>query len=161
MSKGPLNFGALMTPNSMFGSMGNNQMINSLSNANAIAESQAQQAAQSMQPQGSGITGMVNQEVKTPPSTFDLSSQAVAMGMFGNNNARNNSLIGSGLMKKEPAIDPCSAEFDYDVATNPPHNMTAKQIKEARKNCKDNSETEESSAKREESMSRSSQGENN
>ncbi len=36
---------------------------------------------------------------------------------------------------KEPSIDPCSAEFDYDVATNPPHNMTAKQIREARKKC--------------------------
>ena len=62
---------------------------------------------------------------------------------------------------KEPAIDPCSAEFDYDVATNPPHNMTAKQIREARKNCKDNSETEEQSAKRDKATSRDAQGEIN
>eukprot|EP01047_Picozoa_sp_COSAG01_P038702 COSAG01_NODE_3156_length_6491_cov_6.035513_6_plen_162_part_00 len=161
MSKGPLNFGALMTPSSMFGSMGNNQMINSLSNANAIAAAQAQQAASSMQPQGSGVTDMsnvngltsvANQQIKTPPSIFNPSSQATAMGMFG----------GSGLMKKEPAIDPCSAEFDYDIASNPPHNMTSKQIKEARKNCKgSSSETEESSAKRDFSMSRGSQGEKN
>tara|TARA_R100001480_G_scaffold72576_1_gene83564 strand:- start:678 stop:1160 length:483 start_codon:yes stop_codon:yes gene_type:complete len=160
MSKGPLNFGALMTPSSMFGSMGNNQMINSLSNANAIAAAQAQQAASSMQPQGSGVTdmsntngtnNMFNQQIKTPAPIFDPNSQAAAMGMFG----------GSGLMKKEPAADPCSPEFDYDVASNPPHNMTAKQIKEARKKCKDNSETEESSAKRDESMSRGAQGENN
>ena len=157
MSKGPLNFGALMTPSSMFGSMGNNQMINSLSNANAIAAAQAQQAASSMQPQGSGVTdmsnvnGVANQQVKTPPSIFNPSSQAAAMGMFG----------GSGLMKKEkePAMDPCSEEFDYDVAID--SGMTTKQIREARKKCKDNSETEESSAKRDESMSRSAQGENN
>jgi hypothetical protein len=159
MSKGPLNFGALMTPSSMFGSMGNNQMINSLSNANAIAAAQAQQAASSMQPQGSGITdmsnvngltGVANQQIKTPPSIFNPNSQAAAMGMFG----------GSGLMKKEPAMDPCSPEFDYEVATDA--GMTAKQIKEARKNCKgSSSETEESSAKRDFSMSRGSQGEKN
>lgn len=34
---------------------------------------------------------------------------------------------------KEPAMDPCSAEFDYDVATDA--GMTAKQIREARKKC--------------------------
>ena len=67
----------------------------------------------------------------------------------------------SPFNKKEPAMDPCSAEFDYDVATNPPHNMTAKQIREARKNCKDNSETEEQSAKRDEATSRDAQGEIN
>ena len=65
----------------------------------------------------------------------------------------------SPFNKKEPAMDPCSAEFDYEVATDA--GMTAKQIKEAREKCKDNSETEESSAKREDSMNRSSQGEQN
>ena len=34
---------------------------------------------------------------------------------------------------KEPAMDPCSAEFDYEVATDA--GMTAKQIREARKKC--------------------------
>jgi len=65
----------------------------------------------------------------------------------------------SPFNKKEPAMDPCSAEFDYEVATDA--GMTAKQIREARKKCKDNSETEESSAKRDVSMSRGSQGEKN
>jgi len=65
----------------------------------------------------------------------------------------------SPFNKKEPAMDPCSAEFDYEVATDA--GMTAKQIREARKKCKDNSETEESSAKRDVSMSRGSQGEQN
>jgi hypothetical protein len=65
----------------------------------------------------------------------------------------------SPFNKKEPAMDPCSAEFDYEVATDA--GMTAKQIREARKKCKDNSETEESSAKRDVSMSRGSQGERN
>ncbi len=36
-------------------------------------------------------------------------------------------------LKKEPAMDPCSAEFDYEVATDA--GMTAKQIREARKKC--------------------------
>jgi len=66
----------------------------------------------------------------------------------------------SPFNKKEPAMDPCSAEFDYEVATDA--GMTAKQIREARKKCKgSSSETEESSAKRDESMSRGSQGEQN
>lgn len=34
---------------------------------------------------------------------------------------------------KEPAMDPCSAEFDYEVASDA--GMTAKQIREARKKC--------------------------
>ncbi len=34
---------------------------------------------------------------------------------------------------KEPAMDPCSAEFDYEVATDA--GMTAEQIREARKKC--------------------------
>jgi hypothetical protein len=65
----------------------------------------------------------------------------------------------SPFNKKEPAMDPCSPEFDYEVATDA--GMTAKQIKEARKNCKDNSETEEQSAKRDEATSRDAQGEIN
>ena len=39
----------------------------------------------------------------------------------------------SPFNKKEPAMDPCSAEFDYEVATDA--GMTAKQIKEARAKC--------------------------
>jgi len=39
----------------------------------------------------------------------------------------------SPFNKKEPAMDPCSAEFDYEVATDA--GMTAKQIREARKKC--------------------------
>ena len=65
----------------------------------------------------------------------------------------------SPFNKKEPAMDPCSAEFDYEVATDA--GMTAKQIREARKNCKDNSETEEQSAKRDKATSRDAQGEIN
>ena len=65
----------------------------------------------------------------------------------------------SPFNKKEPAMDPCSAEFDYEVASDA--GMTSEQIREARKKCKDNSETEESSAKRDVSMSRGSQGEKN
>ena len=34
---------------------------------------------------------------------------------------------------KEPSMDPCSAEFDYEIATDA--GMTAKQIREARKKC--------------------------
>ena len=34
---------------------------------------------------------------------------------------------------KEPAMDPCSAEFDYEVAIDA--GMTTKQIREARKKC--------------------------
>ena len=41
----------------------------------------------------------------------------------------------SPFNKKEPAMDPCSAEFDYEVASDA--GMTSKQIREARKKCKD------------------------
>jgi len=39
----------------------------------------------------------------------------------------------SPFNKKEPAMDPCSAEFDYEVATDA--GMTSEQIREARKKC--------------------------
>lgn len=41
----------------------------------------------------------------------------------------------SPFNKKEPAMDPCSAEFDYEVASDA--GMTSKQIREARKKCED------------------------
>jgi len=39
----------------------------------------------------------------------------------------------SPFNKKEPAMDPCSAEFDYEVASDA--GMTSDQIREARKKC--------------------------
>jgi hypothetical protein len=39
----------------------------------------------------------------------------------------------SPFNKKEPAMDPCSAEFDYEVASDA--GMTSEQIREARKKC--------------------------
>jgi len=94
MSKSGLNFGVP----GMFGTLGNNQMINSLTNANAMAAQQAaaQQintGAQSVaQPAGSGM-------IMDPSiSTFNPAVQNVGMGIFGAKDARNRSLYPSALM---------------------------------------------------------------
>ena len=94
----PLDFGAIGSIASMFGSMGNNPSINSLTNANALAAQQAAagQANLAMQaaaqPAGSGMV----MDASMP--TFDPSAQMAGMGVFGARGARNRSLFPSAIM---------------------------------------------------------------
>ena len=99
MSKSPINFGAIGAIGNMFGTLGNNQMINSLTNANTMAAQQA--AAQQVnagaqvgaQPTGSGM-------IMDPSlSTFNPAVQNIGMGIFGTKEARNRSLFPTPVMK--------------------------------------------------------------
>ena len=80
----------------MFGGMGQNPSINALTNANALAEQQL--AQQNIQPLGSGrpYRPDVSQQVMT--GGFDPLTQQVGMGIFGDQNARNMAVMGSGIM---------------------------------------------------------------
>ena len=153
MSNSAINFGAIGAIGSMFGSMGSNPSINALTNANALAAQQAAAAqvnagAQAAaQPVGSGMIGDISQNVMDASMpTFDPAAQMAGMGIFGARRARNRSLFGrkgglaSAFMKKalgsEPNVDPCSEEFDYDVANDYGH--SAEDIRKYREtNCKD------------------------
>ena len=105
MSKSPVKFGALRSIGSaigrgVFGSMGQNPNINALTNANAMAAAQQRAAsrAQNIQPLGSGTSYRpdVSQQVMT--GSFDPMTQQVGMGIFGDQNARNMAVRGSGIM---------------------------------------------------------------
>ena len=83
----------------------------------------------------------MSQQVMT--GSFDPLTQQVGMGIFGDQNARNMAVRGSGLMMSpmlkslgsEPNVDPCSEEFDYEIATDAGH--SAEDIKKYREtNCK-------------------------
>ena len=141
MSKHPLNFGVA----GIFGRMGQNPSINALTNANAIAQQQL--AQQNIQPLGSGTTYRPDMSQQVMTGSFDPLTQQVGMGIFGDQNARNMAVRGSGLMMNtpmlkalgsEPNVDPCSAEFDYEIATDAGH--SAEDIKKYREaNCKSGS----------------------
>ena len=93
----PLKFGTA----GLFGSMGGNQMINSLTNANAIAAAQqaAQQAAASQAQNTMGGGGMNDYSQPIMTGSLDPMTQQIGLGMFGGINARQRALAGSGLMK--------------------------------------------------------------
>tara|TARA_R100000231_G_scaffold127314_1_gene98105 strand:+ start:650 stop:1168 length:519 start_codon:yes stop_codon:yes gene_type:complete len=86
MNKDPLNFGV----SGIFGRMGQNPSINALTNANAIA-SQQQAMGNSMM-----ATPDMSQQIMT--GSFDPLTQQVGMGIFGDQNARNMAVRGSGIM---------------------------------------------------------------
>ncbi|MCP5077336.1 MAG: hypothetical protein GY951_04685 [Psychromonas sp.] len=160
----PLKFGTA----GLFGSMGGNQMINSLTNANAMAAAQqaAQQARNTM---GGGGMNDYSQPIMT--GSLDPMTQQIGLGMFGGAGARQRAIAGSGLMMNspmrkslgsEPNVDPCSAEFDYEIASDAGH--SSEDIKKYRAaNCgkKSGGDPDEEKAKRDESMSRGAQGEIN
>ena len=131
MSKNPLNFGV----SSIFGRMGQNPSINALTNANAMASQQPMMAGSMM------AKPDMSQQIMT--GGFDPMTQQVGMGIFGDQNARNMAVMGSGIMMSpmlkalgsEPNVDPCSAEFDYEIATDAGH--SAEDIRKYREaNCK-------------------------
>ena len=91
----PLKFGTA----GLFGSMGGNQMINSLTNANAMAAAQqaAQQARNTM---GGGGMNDYSQPIMT--GSLDPMTQQIGLGMFGGAGARQRATAGSGLMMGSP-----------------------------------------------------------
>ena len=134
MNKDPLNFGV----SGIFGRMGQNPSINALTNANAIA---SQQPAM-----GNSMMAKPDMSQQIMTGSFDPLTQQVGMGIFGDQNARNMAVRGSGIMMSpmlkalgsEPNVDPCSAEFDYEIATDAGH--SAEDIKKYREaNCKSGS----------------------
>ena len=86
MNKDPLNFGV----SGIFGRMGQNPSINALTNANAIASQQPMMANSRM------ARPDMSQQVMT--GSFDPLTQQVGMGIFGDQNARNMAVRGSGIM---------------------------------------------------------------
>jgi hypothetical protein len=111
MSNSAIKFGAIGRIGQMFGMMGNNPSINALTNANAMAAQQAAagQANLAMQgaaqPMGSGMKNDMSQMVMdaSMPS-FDPSSQAVGMGIFGGRDARRRALMGTPLIGHDEAL---------------------------------------------------------
>ena len=95
MNKDPLNFGV----SGIFGRMGQNPSINALTNANALA--QQQMAQQNIQPLGSGTTYRPDMSQQVMTGSFDPLTQQVGMGIFGDQNARNMAVRGSGIMMHE------------------------------------------------------------
>ena len=86
MSKHPLNFGV----SGIFGRMGQNPSINSLTNANAIA---SQQPAM-----GNSMMAKPDMSQQIMTGSFDPLTQQIGMGIFGDQNARNMAVRGSGIM---------------------------------------------------------------
>ena len=86
MSKHPLNFGV----SGIFGRMGQNPSINALTNANAIA---SQQSAM-----GNSMMAKPDMSQQIMTGSFDPLTQQIGMGIFGDQNARNMAVRGSGIM---------------------------------------------------------------
>ena len=130
----PLGFGAggasiAGIPSGMFGSLGANPSINSLTNANAMAaqEAAARQinrgAQAAVQPMGSGIVFDNVEDNTFARGRFNPSAQNVAMGMFGDIAGRSRSLLGGQgmgnpfMMHDEEKIKRLEAEIS-DIQAN-------------------------------------------
>ena len=74
----------------IFGRMGQNPSINALTNANAIA---SQQPAM-----GNSMMARPDMSQQVMTGSFDPLTQQVGMGIFGDQNARNMAVRGSGVM---------------------------------------------------------------
>ena len=77
----------------IFGRMGQNQSINALTNANALA---SQQPAM-----GNSMMAKPDMSQQIMTGSFDPLTQQVGMGIFGDQNARNMAVRGSGIMKHD------------------------------------------------------------
>ena len=156
MSKdNPLKFGTV----GLFGSMGGNQMINSLTNANAMAA--AQQARNTM---GGGMNDY-SQPIMT--GSLDPMTQQIGLGMFGGAGARQRAIAGSGLMMGSPLDTHTDAHMKKQAnrkakqtggdAQEIYYEMKSDQMEKEKKK----GDPDEEKAKRDESMSRAAQGEIN
>ena len=156
----PLKFGTA----GLFGSMGGNQMINSLTNANAIA---AQQAAMSQAQNAMGGGGMNDYSQPIMTGNLDPMTQQIGLGMFGGMNARQRAVAGSGLMMGSPLDSHTDAHMKKQAnrkakqtggdAQEIYYEMKSDQMEKEKKK----GDPDEEKAKRDESMSRGAQGELN
>ena len=152
--------GKMLSPVTMFGSMGGNQMINSLTNANAMAV--AQQAQNTM---GGGGMNDYSQPIMT--GNLDPMTQQIGLGMFGGMNARQRAVAGSGLMMGSPLDTHTDAHMKKQAnrkakqtggdAQEIYYEMKSDQMEKEKKK----GDPDEEKAKRDESMSRGAQGETN
>ena len=97
----PLDFSAIgAIGRGIFGRMGQNPSINALTNANAMAAAQQRAASrvQNTQPLGSGRSYRPDLSQQVMTGGFDPMTQQVGMGIFGDQNARNMAVMGSGIM---------------------------------------------------------------
>ena len=118
----------------IFGRMGQNPSINALTNANALAQQQL--AQQNIQPLGSGTTYRPDMSQQVMTGSFDPLTQQIGMGIFGDQNARNMAVRGSGLMMhgdkfgdRAKKLSEGSEQGDYDY-DNP---KVVKLLEKARK----------------------------
>ena len=156
----PLKFGTA----GLFGSMGGNQMINSLTNANAIA---AQQAAMSQAQNAMGGGGMNDYSQPIMTGNLDPMTQQIGLGMFGGMNARQRAVAGSVLMMGSPLDSHTDAHMKKQAnrkakqtggdAQEIYYEMKSDQMEKEKKK----GDPDEEKAKRDESMSRGAQGELN
>ena len=156
----PLKFGTA----GLFGSMGGNQMINSLTNANAMA---AQPAAMSQAQNAMGGGGMNNYSQPIMTGNLDPMTQQIGLGMFGGMNARQRAVAGSGLMMGSPLDSHTDAHMKKQAnrkakqtggdAQEIYYEMKSDQMEKEKKK----GDPDEEKAKRDESMSRGAQGELN
>ena len=156
----PLGFGTA----GLFGSMGGNQMINSLTNANAMA---AQQAAMSQAQNTIGGGGMNDYSQPIMTGSLDPMTQQIGMGMFGGMNARQRAVAGSGLMMGSPLDSHTDAHIKKQAnrkakqtggdAQEIYYEMKSDQMEKEKKK----GDPDEEKSKRDESMSRGAQGELN
>jgi|TARA_B100000035_G_scaffold315211_1_gene334459 hypothetical protein len=156
----PLKFGTA----GLFGSMGGNQMINSLTNANAMAAAQ-QAASQAQNTMGGGGMNDYSQPIMT--GSLDPMTQQIGLGMFGGMNARQRAVAGSGLMMGSPLDSHTDAHMKKQAnrkakqtggdAQEIYYEMKSDQMEKEKKK----GDPDEEKAKRDESMSRGAQGELN
>ena len=150
----------MLSPVTMFGSMGGNQMINSLTNANAMAV--AQQAQNTM-----GVGGMNDYGQPIMTGGLDPMTQQIGLGMFGGAGARQRAVAGSGLMMGSPLDSHTDAHMKKQAnrkakqtggdAQEIYYEMKSDQMEKEKKK----GDPDEEKAKRDESMSRGAQGETN
>ena len=155
----PLKFGTA----GLFGSMGGNQMINSLTNANAIAAAQqaAQQAAASQAQNTMGGGGMNDYSQPIMTGSLDPMTQQIGLGMFGGINARQRALAGSGLMKHTDQHLKRQAKKKADETGGDEQEIYYEMKSDQMEKEKKKGDPDEEKAKRDESMSRGAQGELN
>ena len=150
----PLEFGTA----GLFGSMGGNQMINSLTNANAMA---AQQAAMSQAQNTMGGGGMNDYSQPIMTGSLDPMTQQIGLGMFGGINARQRALAGSGLMKHTDQHLKRQAKKKADETGGDEQEIYYEMKSDQMEKEKKKGDLDEEKAKRHESMSRGAQGEIN
>jgi len=134
MSKSPIKF-FIPGGEMMSGLMGNNEMLANNTNATAIAAAKARNAARNIQPPGSGLVGAIGAGLNSSGASggsniglggrtqtindagFNPGTQNIMGGIFGNVNARQNSLGASGIYALKTHLSPVKNEDEKPLYT--------------------------------------------